>query len=345
MKPRFGVRVPEAPGADPVAATQGCGGHWKLRRPGLRLQGLAGRDTCVPEPAGGLYPPCMNPPSVTPRRWTPLGSPPLDKLREARDQLHWAVQLLAASGQALAEPKDDDSHRGFAWVDGWLVGAKLRGMIQVAIRPHDLTLSLRDAKEVEIDRTTMRGRTLPQCQSWLQATIGGALDGTPPALELPDWDLPVHAVGHGADFGPDAGALETLAAWYANADLMLSNVAFAHPEAGPVRGWPHHFDIATLLTLPPGSEGPRTVGAGMTPGDKYYPEPYWYVSPWPYPADASSLPELDTGSWHTHEWTGAVLTYPETVGSATDPMSRKSTVKRFLNGAVQAARRLAVGDL
>lgn len=285
----------------------------------------------------------MPDPSITPRSWTPLGRVPAKQLRDARDQLHWAVQLIAAAGQALAEPKDDDSHRGFRWLDGWLVSARLRGMVQVALRPSDFVLALRDSKEVEIDRFVMRGRTLPQCQSWLELAIAGALDGAPPELELPEWDLPLHGVGHGADFGPDPKALQALANWYANADFALSNLAFAHPEAGPVRGWPHHFDLAVLLTLSADPAHPRTVGAGMTPGDSYYPEPYWYVSPWPYPDD-SALPTLGAGRWHTDRWTGAVLTYDETLGPSPDLDQSGPRVARFLDEAVAAARRLAAGN-
>lgn len=276
---------------------------------------------------------------VPPRLWTALTRPDADTLRDARDQLHWAVQVLAAAGQSLAQSKDDDSHRGFHWVDGWFVGAKLRGMLQLAIRPTDLTLSLRDAKEVELDRFPMFGRTLPQCQTWLALAIGSAMDGNPPVLELPDWDLPVHAVGHGADFNPDPEALAVLANWYANADLLLSNVGFANPEAGPVLGGTHHFDVATLLQFPPGPEGPRTIGVGMTPGDSYYPDPYWYVSPWPYPPP-STLPKLRFGSWHTDPWTGAVLKYDQTLGSYSNPDQQQSRVADFLGEAVAAARRL-----
>lgn len=49
----------------------------------------------------------------------------------------------------------------------------------------------------------------------------------------------------------------------------------------------------------------RSVGVGLSPGDSGYPEPYVYVTPWPYPT--GELPALPWGHWHTEGWTGAVL--------------------------------------
>ena len=51
-------------------------------------------------------------------------------------------------------------------------------------------------------------------------------------------------------------------------------------DGSPVRCWPHHFDIATLLTIAPG----QTIGVGLEPGDGYYDEPYWYVNQYPAPS-------------------------------------------------------------
>ena len=73
--------------------------------------------------------------------------------------------------------------------------------------------------------------------------------------------------------------------------------------------WPHHFDVATLITLHPeaNTQNVRTLGVGMSPGDATYEEPYFYVTPWPYP-EVSELPDLDGGGrWHVEGWTGSVL--------------------------------------
>src|SRR5204863_8996466 len=76
------------------------------------------------------------------------------------------------------------------------------------------------------------------------------------------------------------------------------------PAAGAVLCWPHHFDLATLLTLGSG----KSIGVGFAPGDDGIRESYWYVNLFPYP-DPSCLEPLQDGRWHTGGWTGAVLPY------------------------------------
>jgi hypothetical protein len=44
----------------------------------------------------------------------------------------------------------------------------------------------------------------------------------------------------------------------------------------------------------------------MTPGDEANHEPYYYVTPWPYPKEPPT-PSLTRGAWHTAGWFGAVL--------------------------------------
>jgi hypothetical protein len=49
------------------------------------------------------------------------------------------------------------------------------------------------------------------------------------------------------------------------------------------------------------------VGAGLSPGDEYYDEPYFYVSVDPEP-QPEALPALPSSAhWHTHEFTAAIL--------------------------------------
>ena len=107
-----------------------------------------------------------------------------------------------------------------------------------------------------------------------------------------------------------------------------------------MRLWPHHFDIATLWTLDAGvdAEEARSVGMGLSPGDGTYAQPYWYVTPWPYPqATAEELPPLPAGRWHAEArnggWTGAVLLGEELVVQ-TDPVS---TAQSFVQEACAAA--------
>jgi hypothetical protein len=101
-----------------------------------------------------------------------------------------------------------------------------------------------------------------------------------------------------------------------------------------VRCWPHHFDLATLASFP-ARDAAHTgyLGAGLSPGDAYYNEPYFYVSVYPQP-DRAALPRLPKlGHWHTHEFTAAVASAHQIVAAS----SQKAAAEEFLRAAVDVA--------
>ncbi len=112
-----------------------------------------------------------------------------------------------------------------------------------------------------------------------------------------------------------------------------------------VRCWPHHFDIASLVTLSRDADGSATstVGVGLAPGGDDYDRWYWYVTPWPYPSEAH-LPTIGIGAWHTEGWTGAVLE-AGTLLALPGP-ERTGAVEGFLAEATRASMAaLRRGDL
>jgi hypothetical protein len=63
-----------------------------------------------------------------------------------------------------------------------------------------------------------------------------------------------------------------------------------------------------LIVLPPAG---RSVGIGLSPGDHYYDEPYFYVSAYPSSAPEALPPWDELGHWHTTEFTSLILTASE----------------------------------
>ena len=80
---------------------------------------------------------------------------------------------------------------------------------------------------------------------------------------------------------------------------------------------------------------------GLSPGDSSYGEPYFYVTPWPYP-DSPAPPPLPAGAaWHRTGWFGAVLTATaifRDVGGT--PPARAQMVREFLDVASRASAAL-----
>jgi hypothetical protein len=125
-------------------------------------------------------------------------------------------------------------------------------------------------------------------------------------LSYPD-DFPDHPLAHGAPFesGNETGR-KTLAAYFAVTRPLLQGLVTNQAGASPIHIWPHHFDMATLITLAGEGETAQTIGVGFSPGDGGHDQPYWYITPWPYPNKAA-LPSLAVGTGHTEGWVGAML--------------------------------------
>jgi hypothetical protein len=283
----------------------------------------------------------------TPTAWQYVGTRPPTDLVDARLQLHWAAQLVSAVGTTLLPAAADDSHTNLEWLTApaLLAGGRTAETprCRAALRPADLHLLLLDANDAAIAEHALNGMTLSQGLVWLEQEIAALGERPlPKPLRRRALDLPDHAVGRGAPFrATDAAALTELGRWYANGDAVLRAVAGRTPHATPVRCWPHHFDIATLVTVEADVHDTpvRTIGIGLSPGDASYAEPYWYVTPWPRPDD-TGLPALDgDGAWHRTGWLGAVLTGSRVATQAASEAQAR-LVNTFLAAAVDACRTL-----
>ena len=141
--------------------------------------------------------------------------------------------------------------------------------------------------------------------AWLDAALGTHGLKSASQVALP-YEVPVRPLRKLPE-------LAALARWFEAAAEVLEAVraktASLRPGPSPVRLWPHHFDIAVLVSLDEGSaESARSIGVGVSPGDASYAQPYAYVSPYPAP-EAPRLPALPPGGhWHTQDFFAAVAT-------------------------------------
>jgi hypothetical protein len=291
--------------------------------------------------------------------WKTLGNVDAQHLVNARLQLHWAALLAAVVGKRLLPPQPDFSEQSFEWIEraggvGTLTQGEVAGTppFRPGLRLADLTLLVSDGEGASLGELALSGQTVAGAHAWLAAEVDTLL-GEPldPPLESPGIsnEMPAHPVGTGRRFTlADAAPFVEVARWFANADSLLREIAAGESGASPVRCWPHHFDLATLITLDRGTtpESARTVGAGLSPGDGGRAVPYFYVTPWPYPKSpqASDLPKLaGGGTWNTEGWMGAVLEAGaiSTTGSGE---GQEGQVREFLDSAVAACRQLASAE-
>jgi len=283
------------------------------------------------------------------RVWHPVRSA---DVVEARHQLHWATQLVAAVAQVEVTPQDDDAHLSMSWEAEHrrFVGRQTRRGQRVCLVPEEMRLGIlvRRGGGDAAEDLELTGRTLEEAASWLAERIAAGGDGGPAALTVPCCEIADHPLGHGARFtAPGAGHAE-LTSWYAAAAGMLELLRQRHPAASPVRCWPHHFDVASRIALPPAT-GPgcaqddgetRSIGVGMTPGDGWSQQPYFYVLPWPAPP-RSPRELAGGGTWNTVDWTGAALMAHRLESG---PAARQGEqVARFVESAVDACVALLSG--
>ncbi len=182
-------------------------------------------------------------------------------------------------------------------------------------------------------------RTLEEGYGWIASAIESFRD-QPLGQKISKLghEMPDHAVRQGEAFAfQPTEPFAELARWYHNANGLLQEVRQTEPRGSLVRCWPHHFDIAMLIALNPDGdpESSRSVGIGMVPGDAAYRQPYFYVTPWPYPPDPVLPPLEAEGSWHTEGWLGAILPASELVRQrSTDSQVRQA--RAFVDSALRA---------
>lgn len=112
-------------------------------------------------------------------------------------------------------------------------------------------------------------------------------------------------------------------------------------ETGPVQLWPHHFDLAMLWfsgRLVAGEEpsdeekADEQMNFGFSTGDGGIPDPYFYITAYPWP-DGMAEAALPAGAgWNSAGWQGALLRY-ETLVEQDNP---KVFLLSFLKAAQEA---------
>jgi len=267
--------------------------------------------------------------------WHSLKSVPSADIVEARIQLHYAAQYCASFGRYLLPPKKDDSHTSLHWhLDEqrfWTRELSAAERIRVGLSPVSFLLLIEERRG-ELIEITLDGKSREEVlEEFQEALRSKGVNAEQARLEMP-YEMPDHVLKDGGVFSAERATTDAraaLAACWSNSALLLQNQFYLEDKASPIRTWPHHFDIATLVKVEgnPDPELAKSIGVGLSPGDEGYPEPYFYITPWPYPKPLPELGELPVGHWHTDGWVGAVLKYRDLADLPVDDQA--SVAQRF----------------
>ena len=271
-------------------------------------------------------------------QWISAGEIGPRDLVDARIQLHWALQPVTAFADCALEHLPDDSQANLGWRDDFeaLVGRQRPDGLSAGLRIPDMTLLVFGDDGAISEGVSLEGRTIDWAVAWLEQAVSTRTGGPPERpIRVRDYEMPQHRVAEGASFTiEDPQVFAEVAGWFANGNLALSELTSSDNGWAEVRCWPHHFDLGTLINLEPSS-----IGAGFSPGDHWYGEPYFYLNPYGLAEPPGNRPSLDSGGhWHIEGWFGAVL--PATRILETPEDVQESAVVSFLRGAVEAARDL-----
>jgi len=246
--------------------------------------------------------------------WSKMGRTPPTALVGTRNLVHHAAQWVTKAARANLKAAADDSHSSFIWdaSHAALLSRPLPakgGEVRVGVRIARLELIVISGGNV-LDAFQFDGKTDAAAGAWIDSKMH-ALGLKPAGGVALSYSLPDHPTGGKphelAMLGRELGDLSR---WFAGpADVLEQfrrTLIRLHPE--PLLCWPHHFDIATLVPLEESKEeSARAIGVGASPGDEFYAQPYFYVSP--SPRFDGALPELPPpGRWHTGGFFGAVAT-------------------------------------
>lgn len=266
-------------------------------------------------------------------------------LVRARALAHRAVQLPALAARANLAARPDDSHTSLNWhPDSAALWSEplacAQGHVRLGLRPADLALLLSHGNG-DVSEHLLAGRTWKLVLAWLDSELG-ALGLERASTAVVPYELPAETaeIETFETFGMETG-LEALSHWFAFADDRLHHLAeeFSdlEPGPGPVRCWPHHFDIASYIRLEDGDrDSARGIGVGLSPGDASCAVPYFYMTPWPRLSPARLPVPPVPGYWHTEGFVGLIAPADKILGLG----SREDGTLAFLVDAVASGHRL-----
>lgn len=247
------------------------------------------------------------------QHWQTLTMNDFPRLREARENLHQAAQLLAAAARNHFPAVSSDGFANLDWVDetqslvSRLIGG--RWLFRVALSLPDLSLNLETPMGEVFRSQALSGLRYAEAQAWLLEQLrdmGMDTDGF--SWDLP-YDIPQYSYATGTAFNLDAEASKEAANYYSNGYQFLKYSSSRYRLWLPFKCWPHHFDMASRRQLPVGGENSQ-MGIGFSPGDAHnFEMPYFHLTRYPHDTlNKENLSNLPEGlRWHTDRWFGMNL--------------------------------------
>ena len=185
--------------------------------------------------------------------WKNPGAIDPRSLVNSRYQLHQAVQLVAAVGRNYHLPVRDDHFGSLEWLPdiNGLAGQDSdtsSGKIKCALNfdSFNLQFLVDGTPEQSIPLVGKLDQVILQEMQKSLDFLG--LNGSKLDLEKP-YKIPEYPIGKSDAYASNQKEFNELGRYFGNANAVLQAMAAKVEGASDVQCWPHHFDIATLITL------------------------------------------------------------------------------------------------
>jgi hypothetical protein len=247
--------------------------------------------------------------------WQKLTITPPSVLNATIVELHHAAQLVAAVGNSLLTKKDDDSQSSLSWdgVQKALIGQQitLDQKVYPILKYDDLSVHILSEQEEVLHSFSLLDHNKTQALDWLNQVLK-ELGHQGKAIDYPNhYELPSSPLHRGAVFASGSMYRQELARYRSNTQIVLQSIA-ATEALSDVKVWPHHFDLASVITLEVDDQGnpTRTIGLGLAIPDATSHTLYYYVSHWLKEGRPNyrSLPALPGNAlWLSKGFKGVIL--------------------------------------
>lgn len=243
---------------------------------------------------------------------------PLAEWRSTRDTLHSYSRLLSKVRQAMTPPQKHWWHISLHTTPSGLTTTPIpAGPFTFGI-DLDLTVHLASIR-------TSQGEQLDL-----------VLEGQPPAVFYRDTmetlaGLDIHPQVDASLFADERECdyedehVENFWQALSQLDILLKEFRGTfRGESSPVQFWSHHFDLSLVWfsgRLVPGQDpnnasyADEQMAFGFSTGDEGIPDPYLYITAYPWPAALQETGLPAGARWQSEGWKGAVLMYDQLVQS------------------------------
>lgn len=246
--------------------------------------------------------------------WRPLIKLDPERIKSARAEAHHAIQNVSAVGRRFLPNQPNDQNAELVWVPGLsrLAGKWIKGNIifRSSICLDTYEIFLVDERINTIASYDLKERTQKDVMLWLEEQIG--------KLGLPAPDLTLHLPYILPAFKEEKqpafdmlypSACIELSKFFHNSYVVLRELKLRFQSDNVPGIRPKTFN--QVLTIVLKSSGHHETDTrlifGMSPGDQFLENPYFFVITWPH-VDTTNFKKMQSkGFWVSEEWTGAVL--------------------------------------